>query len=96
MRRIDHIILRPLQTEKTALAEAENNQFTFEVGLDATKLEVKEAIEQLFGVKVTNVRTQVVRGKVKRFGRHFGQRSNWKKAVVTLAEGQDLNVYSSV
>ena len=51
MRRVDHIILRPLQTEKTAVAEADNNQFTFEVGLDATKLEVKQAIEELFGVK---------------------------------------------
>ncbi|HCP45016.1 MAG TPA: 50S ribosomal protein L23 [Deltaproteobacteria bacterium] len=96
MRRIDDVILRPLLTEKaTALADAENT-FVFEVGSLATKIEIKEAVQQLFSVRVTDVRTMVVRGKNKRFGRHFGKRSNWKKALVTVAEGDTLDFYSGV
>lgn len=95
MNRIDHVIVRPLATEKTARLEAQSNQYAFEVALGSTKIEVKEAIQTLFGVKVADVTTSVVRGKVKRFGRYHGQRSNWKKAVVRLAEGESLNVYSA-
>jgi len=96
MRRVDHIIIRPISTEKSAMAEAERNEYTFEVGLSATKIEVKEAVQSLFGVKVQAVRTQVVRGKMKRFGRYYGKRPNWKKAIITLAEGEELSAFSSL
>lgn len=96
MRRIDDVILRPLLTEKaTALADTENT-YLFEVGTQVTKIEIKEAVQQLFSVRVVDVRTMVVRGKEKRFGRHFGKRSNWKKAMVTVAEGDSLDFYSGI
>ncbi len=93
MRRVDQIILRPLLTEKSALATEADNTYAFEVGRDATKIEIKEAVERLFDVRVTTVRTMVVRGKLKRFGRHYGKRPNWKKAYVTVDGDEVLNVY---
>ena len=96
MKRIDQIIVRPLLTEKTTMQTEGANQYAFEVGVGTTKIEVKQAIEQLFSVRVAAVNTQVVRGKMKRFGRYYGKRANWKKAVVTLHEGDNLNVYAGV
>ena len=96
MRRVHEIIIRPLTTEKTAILGEEDGIFAFEVGRDATKIEIKEAVQGLFGVKVDSVRTVVVRGKWKRFGRHFGKRSNWKKAYIKLVEGESLNVYAGL
>lgn len=93
MRRVDHIIVRPLLTEKSATAADESNTYAFEVGNEATKIEIKEAIERLFDVRVKDVRTMVVRGKLKRFGRHYGKRPNWKKAYVTLSGDDAINVY---
>jgi len=93
MRRVDQIILRPLMTEKSAMATEADNTYAFEVGKDATKIEIKEAVERLFDVRVATVRTMVVRGKVKRFGRHYGKRPNWKKAYVTVDGDEVLNVY---
>ena len=95
MRRVDQIILRPLMTEKSAMATEADNTYAFEVGKDATKIEIKEAVERLFDVRVSTVRTMVVRGKVKRFGRHYGKRPNWKKAYVTLADGESINFYEA-
>ncbi|MBN1335553.1 MAG: 50S ribosomal protein L23 [Deltaproteobacteria bacterium] len=85
------VVLRPLITEKSARARANENTYVFEVGLDANKHQIKDAIERLFGVRVTGVRTVRVRGKVKRFGRWYGKRSNWKKAYVQLAEGNSID-----
>ena len=96
MRRIDNIIVRPLLTEKATLLADSCNTYAFEVGAKATKIEVKNAVQELFGVQVTGVRTLLVRGKNKRFGRHFGKRSNWKKALVTVAEGETLDFYSGL
>jgi large subunit ribosomal protein L23 len=96
MKRIDDVIVRPLLTEKTTRLQEEANQYAFEVGAETTKIEIKQAIESLFGVRVDAVRTQVVRGKNKRFGRYYGKRTNWKKAIVTLPEGEVLNVYAGV
>ncbi len=96
MKRIDHIIIRPLMTEKATQASEDSNTFAFEVAGDCTKLEIKEAVQALFGVRVMKVRTMVVRGKMKRFGRYYGKRSNWKKALVTVGEGDDLNFYSGL
>jgi large subunit ribosomal protein L23 len=65
------------------------------VAADSNKYQIREAIERLFGVKVEDVRTMIVRGKYKRFGRFYGRRSNWKKAYVKLASGDKLNFYNS-
>lgn len=86
------IIKRPVVTEKTTLG-ADFQQYVFEVSLDANKHQIRAAIEELFDVNVTKVRTAVMQGKRKRFGRNFGKRSNWKKAVVTLRDGQSIDFY---
>jgi len=89
------IIKRPLLTEKgTAMAE-ENNQILFEVSMGANKIEVRKAIEALYDVKVTSVNMQIVRGKLKRLGRHVGRRPNWKKAIVKLAEGSSIDFFGA-
>ena len=84
-------ILSPLVTEK-ATALSEQNQFVFRVSLEATKPEIKASVEALFGVKVLAVNTLVVKGKTKRFKGRPGQRSDWKKAMVKLAEGQSIDL----
>lgn len=95
MSEVYDIIIGPMITEKSALQQDENI-YAFRVGEHANKVEIKDAIEALFGVEVQGVRTAVVRGKVKRFGRFFGKRRNWKKAYVTLAEGDAINLYENV
>jgi len=82
---------RPLVTEK-ATALSEQNQFVFRVSIEATKPEIKASVEALFGVKVLAVNTLVVKGKTKRFKGRPGQRSDWKKAMVKLAEGQSIDL----
>ena len=85
------VILSPVITEK-ATARSEHNQVVFRVRKDATKPQIKEAVEKLFDVKVKSVNTLVTKGKVKLFRGVRGQRSDVKKAVVTLAEGQTIDV----
>ena len=85
------VILSPLITEK-ATALSEHNKVVFRVRADATKPQIKEAVEKLFDVKVTGVNTLVTKGKVKMFRGKRGQRSDVKKAVVTLAEGQSIDI----
>ncbi|MBO0334274.1 50S ribosomal protein L23 [Sneathiella sp. CAU 1612] len=89
------ILLGPVVTEKSTMG-SEFNQVTFRVALDATKPQIKQAVEKLFDVKVTNVNTNRVKGKVKRFRGHVGKRSDYKKAVVTLAEGQAIDVTAGI
>jgi large subunit ribosomal protein L23 len=86
-------LVRPLVTEKTTSFLGTDRTYAFEVALKATKPQIQRAVESYYGVRVEAVRTAVVRGKVKRFGRHFGKRKNWKKAFVTLVEGQSLNLF---
>lgn len=93
--RIYELIRRPLVTEKSTLM-SEHNQVTFEVPLDANKIEIKAAIEDLFKVKVTAVNTLRQKGKTKRFRGQMGRRSDFKKAVVTLAEGDNIDVTTGV
>ena len=85
------VIRSPVITEKATLA-SEHGKVIFRVARDATKDEIKQAVEKLFDVKVTAVNTLVTKGKVKRFKGRLGQRSDVKKAVVTLAEGQSIDV----
>ena len=89
--RMYQTILSPLVTEK-ATALSESGQVVFRVTLDATKPEIKAAVEGLFNVKVLAVNTLVVKGKAKRFRGRSGQRSDWKKAMVRLAEGQSIDL----
>ena len=88
-------IIAPVITEKSTAA-SEHNQVTFRVPLTATKREVKAAVEGLFSVKVTAVNTIRVEGKVKRFRGRIGERSDYKKAIVTLAEGAKIDVTTGV
>jgi large subunit ribosomal protein L23 len=89
------LVRSPVITEKATMG-SEHNQVTFRVPLSANKREVKAAIEGLFKVKVTAVNTIRVKGKVKRFRGTLGQRSDYKKAIVTLAEGQKIDVTTGV
>ena len=89
------ILVRPIITEKSTTNLGGDNTYAFEVGLKANKVQIKRAIEAFYGVQVDTVRTLVMRGKVKRFGRHHSKRSNWKKAYVTLADGQSINIYEA-
>ncbi|MFQ5535370.1 MAG: 50S ribosomal protein L23 [Sphingomonadales bacterium] len=85
------IIRSPVITEK-ATRGSEHNQITFRVAIDASKPQIKEAVEGLFGVKVTAVNTLRLKGKTKRFKGHMGRRSDVKKAMVTLAEGDMIDI----
>jgi large subunit ribosomal protein L23 len=93
--RIYEIVQAPVVTEKTTMA-SEHNQVTFRVPLDATKREIKVAIETLFKVKVTAVNTIRTLGKVKRFRGRLGKRSDGKKAMITLAEGSRIDVTTGI
>jgi large subunit ribosomal protein L23 len=84
---IYQVIRRPLITEKSTLLKETQRTLVFEVHRDATKPEIKKAVETLFDTKVKAVRVSNVHGKVKRQGRHSGRRPDWKKAFVVLAEG---------
>ena len=91
MAELQNILIRPLKTEKSlGDTMVSNGTYVFEVGIDSNKPQIKSAIEQLFGVKVDSVRTLIVRGKIKRFGRYQGKRSNWKKAYIKLASGHSI------
>ena len=93
--RMYDIVRAPVITEKATVI-SEHNQVTFRVPLDADKRQIKAAIEGLFNVKVTAVNTIRVKGKAKRFRGRPGQRSDWKKAVVSLAEGSKIDVTTGV
>jgi large subunit ribosomal protein L23 len=109
MRSPEQIIKRPLLTEKgTRLKDTGGNaegevdpeklksQLLFEVADDANKVEIRHAVQKLWNVDVVAVRTAVVRGKEKRMGRFVGRRSNWKKAIVTIAPGQTVEFFEGV
>jgi large subunit ribosomal protein L23 len=109
MRSPQTVIKRPLLTEKSARlretggasqaaaeGEAYAQKVVFEVARDANKIDIRRAVEQLFKVSVTEVRTLVVRGKVKRVGRFSGQRPSWKKAFVTLKPGDNIEFFEGV
>jgi large subunit ribosomal protein L23 len=95
MAELHDVLIRPILTEKTTQLESADNVYTFEVGEASNKHQIKAAVESVFGVTVEDVRTAVVRGKSKRFGKYYGKRSNWKKAYVKLSEGDSLNFYES-
>jgi len=85
------VLIAPIVSEKSTRLADQNRQFVFKVVKDASKPEVRKAVELMFDVKVDAVQIANVSGKVKRFGGAMGKRSDWKKAFVTLAEGHDIN-----
>jgi large subunit ribosomal protein L23 len=87
------VIKKPHVTEKTSLSSDSSNTVALVVDKAANKIEIKQAVENLFKVKVADVRTVTVAGKMKRSGKTFGKRSNWKKAYVTLQEGQTIDFF---
>ena len=87
------IIRRPLITEKVTRLQEQLNQYAFEVDPNSNKIEIKRAIEERFKVGVKKVRTIRVSGKLKRLGRFSGYRPNWKKALVTLVEGDKIDIF---
>jgi large subunit ribosomal protein L23 len=95
MRTIYEVIKRPIISEKSSAQTELGGKYAFEVAVDANKNEIKDAVQQLFKVKVTQVRTLVMHGKVKRVGQFMNKRSNWKKALVTLAEGQKIEFFQN-
>ncbi|HET7584195.1 MAG TPA: 50S ribosomal protein L23 [Gemmatimonadaceae bacterium] len=86
-------IVRPVVTEQTSAAFQERGEYTFEVHPDATKPQIRQAIESLWSVHVTRVWTSNQRGKVRRMGQNVGRRPHWKKAIVTLAEGDQIPIF---
>jgi large subunit ribosomal protein L23 len=87
---VTDVIRRPLVTEKTSILREDGKTIVFDVLRDANKIDIKRAVEQLFGSKVASVRTSLSHGKVKRQGRFAGRRSDWKKAYVRLRDGEKL------
>jgi large subunit ribosomal protein L23 len=96
MKDLLHVVQSPLITEKGTLVNEQGNQFLFRVRPEANKVEIRQAIEKLFKVKVEKVRTLNYLGKTRRVGRWAGKRSSWKKAYVTLAAGQRIDFFESV
>jgi large subunit ribosomal protein L23 len=92
---IEQVIKSPVAlTEKAARLKASSNQIVFEVAMTANKIQIKNAVKAMFGVEPLAVNTLIQRGKVKRMGRREGKRQNWKKAIVTLREGDDIQFFN--
>ncbi len=85
-----NIVIAPIITEKSSHQAASANTYTFKVSMNANKIEIKKAIEHIFAVKVLNINTIRMMGKPKRLGRYSGKRPDWKKAIVTLREGDRI------
>lgn len=93
---VHQIIRKMLVTEKTTLAREESNKYIFEVDRKANKVEIGRAVEKLFKVKVVDVHVMNVLGKKKRAGRVIGQKSSWKKAIITLTAGNRIEIFEGV
>ena len=93
MKEAQKIVRRPLVTEKSTRQKEEGRQYVFEVDPNANKIEIQRAVEQLFKVTVVQVRTANVLGKLKRLGRRYGKRPDWKRAIVTLKEGDRIDFF---
>jgi large subunit ribosomal protein L23 len=96
MRSLNQVIVRPIVTEKSHSQLDELWAYTFVVAKDANKIEIAKAVEKQFNVKVTDVRTMRYAGKAKRMGRWLGRKPSWKKAIVTLAEGDAIELFEGV
>lgn len=91
----ENVILRPIAlTEKASMLRNASNQVIFEVARNANKVQIRDAVQTLFNVKVESVNTLVMRGKDRRMGRGYGKMQNWKKAFVTLKAGDTIDFYA--
>jgi large subunit ribosomal protein L23 len=90
----EKIIRRPIILTEKANLLRNSNQVVFEVSRDANKVEIRDAVQKLFNVKVTSVNTSIMRGKDRRMGRGYSKTQNWKKAVVTLKEGDSIDFFA--
>ena len=95
MQTIYQVIRRPIISEKSAALAEVGNRYVFEVDLKANKHEIRDAVQRLFNVRVNRVHTMMVHGKVKRAGRGVKKHPNWKKAIVTLPEGQKIEFFEN-
>ncbi|KAF0126343.1 MAG: large subunit ribosomal protein L23 [Elusimicrobia bacterium] len=91
-RYISGILISPILSEKSVTQKDDENRYTFRVAVTANKTEIKKAVEELFKVKVSAVNTVKVHGKYHKVGRHEGRRSDWKKAIITVKQGQKIDV----
>jgi large subunit ribosomal protein L23 len=89
--RLMKVLLSPHISEKSSIVADQNNQIVMKVATDASKPEIKQAVELLFAVPVDRVQVSNIKGKTKRFGAKMGRRSDWKKAYITLQEGQEID-----
>lgn len=89
------VIIKPIVSEKT-VQEMANNKYCFKVSTDSNKVQIRQEVESIFGVKVKNVNTINAKGKTKRYGRNIGKKSDWKKAVVELKEGHKIEEYDNM
>lgn len=95
MRTIYEVIKRPIISEKSTVLSEVAGKYVFEVDVAANKHEIRDAVQQLFKVNVREVRTMIMHGKVKRLARSTVKRTNWKKAIVSLAEGQKIDFFQN-
>ncbi|MCK5117125.1 MAG: 50S ribosomal protein L23 [Candidatus Aegiribacteria sp.] len=96
MKEAMQIIVKPLVTEKSTVQRENSNQYTFRVIPSASKRQIAAAVEELFDVHVTEVRTMRMQGKKKRLGRNIGRKPSWKKAIVTLSDGDTVDFFEGV
>lgn len=96
MKDLSKVITRPIVTERGTILREKHNQYFFQVNPDANKHEIRQAVEMYLGAKVKSVRTMNRIGKMKRMGRFVGRRAAWKKAIVTLAEGESIDLFDNV
>ena len=96
MKQYYDIIIEPIITEKSNIQKELAQQVTFKVPVNATKIQVRQAVEKVFGKKVVDVHTITMKGKVKRLGRFMGKRPDWKKAIVTLKPGERIDFFEGV
>ncbi len=96
MKDIYAIIRKPIITERSAYLKERGNKIIFQVDVNANKRDIKKAVEKVFNVHVMDVNTLNVKGKVKRFGKGFGKRPDWKKAIVTLKEGDKIELLEGI
>ena len=96
MKEARDIIIKPVVSEKSMLLMQENNTYSFQVNKKANKIEIRKAIQEIFNVKVEKVNTMNVTGKKRRLGRNEGKRPDWKKALVKLAEGDEIEIFEGL
>ncbi len=93
---LEQVLIKPMLTEKSSIVTETENRYVFKVQRKANKYQIRDAVEKMFDVKVLNVKTAVLPGKVKRAGRRFTKTASWKKAYVQIQEGQKLELFKGI